>query len=336
MVKLLNRYIAVLSLCFLLFVPKMQALTVEQEQQFRYYWYAARQAITEERFADAYAYLAMCQAIEPNDPQTLLFMGILYDGTGHKDIAEGYYRQAYEADPHHHWYKYSHALMDKRTAADNEQAIVVLQHAYDVQSAAVKKGSIPYVEEDLLELLKSCRLYKSEWKKALALQDELDLQHGYDANSALTRARIYTNWRKPKRALVVLDKYLETDPTNVRFMVYRIEALQAMRTKPAVISQAYRDILAIDPYNLMVLNNFAYHIATHGGDLSEAEKMSAITIREEPDSPVYLDTYGWILHLQGKDDLAEFYLTRALWKAQNEEKALQAEIITHLNKVKKE
>ena len=175
----------------------MQALTVEQEQQFRYYWYAARQAITEERFADAYAYLAMCQAIEPNDPQTLLFMGILYDGTGHKDIAEDYYRQAYEADPHHHWYKHSHALLDKRTAADNEQAIVVLQHAYDVQSAAVKKGSIPYVEEDLLELLKSCRLYKSEWKKALALQDELDLQHGYDANSALTRARIYTNWRKP-------------------------------------------------------------------------------------------------------------------------------------------
>jgi len=33
---------------------------------------------------------------------------------------------------------------------------------------------------------------------------------------------------------------------------------------------------------------------------------------------VYLDTYGWIMHLQGQDELALFYLKRALNNAKEE------------------
>ncbi len=306
-------------------------MTTEQEQQYRYYWYAARQAISEDRYADAFALLQMCQAIDPDDPQALTVIGILYSSTGRTDDATDCFRRAFETDPHHFWYRYSQTLWDQRTPEGNEAAIQVLQHAYDVQSAAVKKKEIAFVEEDLLERLQSSYLYKAQWKKALALQDELDLQHGYDANSALMRARIYSNWKKPKKVLAALDKYLETDPTDLRFLAFRIDALQAMNAKPTVISKAYLDFLDVDPYNLLILNNYAYHIATHGGNLNEAERMSAITIREQPDNPVYLDTYGWILHLQGKDDLALFYLTRAQWKAKDGDKKMQAEIIMHLN-----
>ena len=62
--------------------------------------------------------------------------------------------------------------------------------------------------------------------------------------------------------------------------------------------------------------------------------MSAITIREEPNNAAYLDTYGWILHLKGQNDLAEFYLQRALWNAPNETIRSVAE--QHLRKVKNE
>lgn len=311
------------------------AVTTGQEQQFKYYWYAARQAITEERYSDAYALLQFCQAIRPDDPQTLSFLGILYAGTGQKEIGMDYYRRAYEADPHHQWYHYSKALLEEHTADANEAAIQVLQHAYDVQKEAVKKKQTAFVEEDLLERLQNCYLYKSQWKDALRLQDELDLQHGYDANSALMRAQIYSSWKKPKKTLAALEKYLENDPTNLRFLAFRLDALQAMKVKPAVLSKAYREFLELDPYNLLILNNYAYHIATHGGDLNEAERMSAITIREQPNNPIFLDTYGWILHLQGKDELALFYLRRAQWKAAEGDKEVQAEIIMHLNKVNK-
>ena len=80
-----------------------------------------------------------------------------------------------------------------------------------------------------------------------------------------------------------------------------------------------------------VLNNYAYYLATHKGDLQKAERMSAITIREEPNNPVYLDTYGWILHMQGQDELAIFYLKRAL---SNSKEELQGEIKAHIKELK--
>lgn len=82
---------------------------------------------------------------------------------------------------------------------------------------------------------------------------------------------------------------------------------------------AYDEALKIDPTNAYVLNNYAYTLATSGGDLRKAEKMSQKTIEEAPDNPTYLDTYAWILHLQGQDMLAEFYIRKALENLQNEE-----------------
>ena len=60
--------------------------------------------------------------------------------------------------------------------------------------------------------------------------------------------------------------------------------------------------------------------------------MSEQTIREEPNNAVYLDTYGWILHLKGQDELAKFYLNRALINAQSEE--TKKEVKKHLNAIK--
>ena len=95
----------------------------------------------------------------------------------------------------------------------------------------------------------------------------------------------------------------------------------------------YERVLRIDPGNLMVMNNYAYLLATHNGDLRKAEQLSQITIREEPENPVYLDTYGWIMHLQGQEQLALFYLEKAL---RNTTEAARAEIEAHLKKVKNE
>ena len=70
-------------------------LSVEQEQQFKYYWYAAKQAIEQERYADAYALLEFCHMLNPKDGQTNAFLGVLYDGIGNKEQAQKLYQQAY-------------------------------------------------------------------------------------------------------------------------------------------------------------------------------------------------------------------------------------------------
>lgn len=301
--------------------PQQAPLSPEQEQQFTYYWYAAKQAIEQEKYADALALLEFCRAIKPNDGQTLTFLGVLYEGVGEKTLALETFKQAFEADPRDQYYKYVYALLEQRTEEGQKTAVKAMEKA---QKCAPD-------DEDILEQL--LRLYISDqlWKKAIKTQDRLDKIRGFDGMSALNRYRIYGLWGKPKQAIAAIDKYLEQDPANLQFLFFRLQLMEQTRTKSADLCAMYEKVLSLDPHNVGVLNNYAYHLATHGGDLKKAEQMSGITIREEPDNAVYLDTYGWIMHLQGQDELALFYLKRALNNAKEESKA---EIKKHLNAIK--
>ena len=283
-----ERYIA-LSVCILYSVlcTPLRAITTEQEQQFTYYWYAARQAIDQERYADAYALLEFCRWIKPDDGMTQYQLGVIHQGLEHAEQAKECFEKAY------------------RLGTKNE---------------------------NLLENLKRIYINEEDWKKALQIQDEIDQRNGYDAYSALTRYRIYAMQGKNKQAIKEIDRYLETDPTNIQFLLFRLELMEQTGAKPKTLYAMYDRILALDPYNLMVLNNYAYLMAIHKGDLKEAERMSAITIREEPSNPVYLDTYGWIMHLQGQDELAKFYLNKALWNTKDER--TQIEVKQHLEAIK--
>ena len=263
--------------------------TVEQEQQFTYYWYAAKQAINAEKYDEALTLLEFCRAIKPDDGQTLTFLGTMYDALRMPDRAMKLFQQAYEADPEGQWKNY----LERR-----------LQQAVS----------------------------EHQWKQAIKIQDEIDQHQDYDAASAYTHGRLYLLAGKPKKALAALDKYLETDPTHLPLLTFRVEIMEQMKAKSKDLYPYYERVLALNPGNLMILNNYAYHLATHGGDLKEAERMSALTIREEPDNSVYLDTYGWILHLQGQDELALFFLQRALNNATDN---TTEEIQKHINAIKK-
>lgn len=76
--------------------------------------------------------------------------------------------------------------------------------------------------------------------------------------------------------------------------------------------EMYERALKADPRYVPVLNNYAYYLSLKGTKLRKALKMSAITIEEEPDNATYLDTYGWILHLLGKNKEAKPYFKHAL------------------------
>ncbi len=263
--------------------------TVEQEQQFTYYWYAAKQAINAEKYDEALTLLEFCRLIKPDDGQTLTFLGTMYDALRMPERAMKLFKEAYEADPDGQWKNYLERLLQQ----------------------AVNEG---------------------QWKQAIKIQDEIDKHQEYDAASAYTHGRLYLFAGKPKKALAAIDKYLETDPTHLPLLTFRVEIMEQTKAKSKDLYTYYKRILALNPGHLMILNNYAYHLATHGGDLKEAERMSAITIREEPDNAVYLDTYGWILHLQGQDELALFFLQRALSNASENN---NEEIQKHINAIKK-
>lgn len=74
----------------------------------------------------------------------------------------------------------------------------------------------------------------------------------------------------------------------------------------------YEQALALDPHNIMVLNNYAYYLSEKDTLLAKAETMSAKCIELEPGNPTYLDTYAWILYLRDNILLAKFYMEKAI------------------------
>jgi len=179
----------------------------------------------------------------------------------------------------------------------------------------------------LLECYISLRLLE----QAIAAQDEIDRINGYDVYSALNRYRIFAMKGDGQNAIKAVNDYLDVDPANVQFLVFRVQLLEAIpNVKYKQKVMAYEQLLAADPYNIMAMNNYAYLLATHKGDLKKAEALSRHTIQMEPNNPIYLDTYAWILYLQGEQKLAEFYIQQAQLQMGNQQ---EEEINQHYNAI---
>ncbi len=76
--------------------------------------------------------------------------------------------------------------------------------------------------------------------------------------------------------------------------------------------KVYSQVLKVNPNYAPALNNYAYYLALKGIKLKKACAMSRKTVEQEPDNPTYLDTYGWILHLLGKDKEAKAQFKHAM------------------------
>ena len=189
-------------------------------------------------------------------------------------------------------------------------------HKEDVALAFYERSQANDPQNDKIWVrLRDCYMHLRMPDKALRAQDELDKQNGYDYVSALTRYYIYSMKNDAESALKAVNDYLETDPENVQFLHLKVQLYEFLpKTKVKDKIEAYRQLIAADPYNTMVLNNYAYLLATHKGNLKEAEALSRRTLQSEPNNPVYLDTYAWILYLQGEQALAELYIRQAVNK----------------------
>lgn len=76
--------------------------------------------------------------------------------------------------------------------------------------------------------------------------------------------------------------------------------------------EAYDSCLVYNEDNIPCLNNYAYFLSIKGEQLDKAEKMSYRTVRKEPNNKTYLDTYAWILFVQGDYEMARTYMERVV------------------------
>lgn len=74
----------------------------------------------------------------------------------------------------------------------------------------------------------------------------------------------------------------------------------------------YEQALTYLPNDALLLNNYAYLLATCNTHLKKAEQMSSKAVKAEPQNATFLDTYAWVFFMRGEYQSAKFYMERAL------------------------
>lgn len=138
-----------------------------------------------------------------------------------------------------------------------------------------------------------------DYNKAITLAtrcEQMGFDKGYlEAETYMLLAECYTRM-KDNRSLDYFEKYLKLMPTDINAM-----------------------------------NSYAYQLALAGKALGTAEDISKSTLKAQPDNPYFLDTYAWILHLQGRDKEALPYIEKAIRLMQPADE----EIMRHYEEIKK-
>ncbi len=132
----------------------------------------------------------------------------------------------------------------------------------------------------------------------------------------LLMSAVYNQNKKFDRAQSVLDKALQSTGANDRELLSQIYSSKGdsfyAAGSPDSAFVYYEKALEYNPYNLLAMNNCAYHLALEGRDLDRAERLSATTIKERPDDATSLDTYAWIQFRKKDYTQAQVYIQKAL------------------------
>lgn len=301
---------------------KPDTLTPEELQQFLYYFYEAQRLIQNEDIEPAWELVQFCYALNPNDATINNYMGVFYDAFDQPKKVLPYLKRAFELQPNEYWYQYAVYLLQ---SDDKKLAKLAICNLEQVAQNNPK-------DEDIHTLLQKAYIHVEDYKRALLIQDQLDSILGYNAASAMQRYRLNMVLHDTKRAISEVQRYLEEEPNDIQFQIFRLELYEQTHQPSDKMIEAYSALLPHQPRNWILLNNLAWHLCISGGDLVMAERLSQTTIMAEPTNSVYLDTYAWIMYNKGNYQDAFFYIQRALEYAIPETKK---EIETHYKAILK-
>ncbi len=141
------------------------------------------------------------------------------------------------------------------------------------------------------------------YKATILNPKDLNVNSAY----AFTLSRL----KKDDLAIKYYEKALAIEPVNVELL----NSLAIVYDGSGVHEKSdslYSLSLKLDPKNALAANNFAYSLAKRGTRLEEALILASMALEIDPESPSYLDTYGWVQFKLGNYDSAKVYIEKAL------------------------
>lgn len=150
------------------------------------------------------------------------------------------------------------------------------------------------------------------------------------------RAAAFTRRKDYNEAIRTLRDALRLDsiPALERSDLYRdiADLGQQQKVDPDSIGEYYEKSLELNPENDLTMNNYAYWLATSGGDLMRAKDLIAKAIVFEPGSATYYDTYAWVCYKLGELQDAKRYIDMAILFDKSEQEGnpeSMAEMLSH-------
>lgn len=117
--------------------------------------------------------------------------------------------------------------------------------------------------------------------------------------------------RREAEAIKYFEKALEISPSDISILSTLALAYHGQGLYNES-EETYEKALIIDPENALILNNYAYNLAVRGVKLEKALEMSRKAVNKDPESPSYLDTYGWVHYKLGNYKEARTYIEKAV------------------------
>lgn len=137
-------------------------------------------------------------------------------------------------------------------------------------------------------------------------------------------ASLWAEFRQWDRCLATLEALRSEGPgRTIDALLLASSALQELG-RPEEALALLRDAQHRHPDHPTLQNNLGYLLLELGRELSEASELIAASLKQEPDNPSTLDSWGWALFKQGRYAEAEAALRKAA-----ERQPLNPEVLKH-------
>jgi tetratricopeptide (TPR) repeat protein len=209
------------------------------------------------------------------------------------------------------------ALGDENAERGYQQIIDTYREAKEWQKAtdAAKEATDKLPNDRGLKMVYAAQL-ADMGKPDDGLQLVKSLLNGTPADREvyISLAQMNSRLKRWPDAEAALDKAeeLSTKPEEKEYVQFLRGSTFERQKKYDEAEKEFRKVLANDPQNAVVLNYLGYTLADRGINLDEAVTMIKKAVGLDPANGAYLDSLGWAYFKQGKYDLAEDNLTKAV------------------------
>jgi len=182
---------------------------IRNEQELKYYFYQAMEALDQSRYDETLALLMHCEMINPDDAAVCHYLGILYGALNQRERSFAYTEKAFRLCPTEYWYAYCVQLFQSGDKQKQQTAIRTLEDIADL---------LPENEE-VQETLQQMYINTGDTKKAIRQQDRIDAISGISPYGAVQRFQLYAQNGQNIQARKAITDYLKEDPDNYYLQV---------------------------------------------------------------------------------------------------------------------